>query len=338
MEGGGVRGGAGQHRQLRDGVQHGEFRSPRRAHGRFYRHGAQPDAQQRRVPHAPADRCQCCPPPRHRRRVQHPVCAAPRIARLLHHRSERPSLPLLRPRLQGHGIPARVRRRQARTGHPPHGHRERRDEKDPGVLRAEPGLHRHQDSPVGHVQIRRGLHRDRLRDEIGRRGHGHRTDPGGEHPEGRADGGSGQPRLPAAYALRHHGGPPPGARRAHRQAPLRHRAGHAREEPERGGDQRHHQDRPLVPAAARKHRADLGPGEGTHGGEPAVRSDAGGEGEGVQRRADLGMPVGRYHGGSGAGQPYRGRDHAGDETDRYAGGGVSGEYELPVHDVQRYRK
>ena len=54
------------------------------------------------------------PPPRHRRRVQHPVRPQSPRRRLPHHRGQRPAVAQLRPGQQGHRLPAGLRRRQAR--------------------------------------------------------------------------------------------------------------------------------------------------------------------------------------------------------------------------------
>mmetsp|Transcript_38632 Transcript_38632/g.95712 ORF Transcript_38632/g.95712 Transcript_38632/m.95712 type:complete len:241 (-) Transcript_38632:2321-3043(-) len=193
VEGNRVRSGARLQGQLHHGVQHGELRPARHPHGRFNRGGPLADALELGVLQVALHRHQGGAAHRHRGRVQHPVRARPQLGRLLHHRGEPAPVPLVRPRLQGHGLPSRRRGRQARAGHAAARADQRGDQVDNGLLRALPRLRRHQGAALGPQQVRESLARNRLCHEVGGRGDGHRSHVGGVAAEGAAHG---RPRLP----------------------------------------------------------------------------------------------------------------------------------------------
>ena len=66
---------------------------------------------------------------------------------------ERASFPLLRPCIQGHRLPARLHRRQARPRYPPQRDQELRHEGHERVLRAELGLRGRQDPALGPQEV-----------------------------------------------------------------------------------------------------------------------------------------------------------------------------------------
>mmetsp|Transcript_32224 Transcript_32224/g.96964 ORF Transcript_32224/g.96964 Transcript_32224/m.96964 type:complete len:489 (+) Transcript_32224:942-2408(+) len=122
LEGGRVRSRPRRPRQLHHRLQHGELRPARRAHGRLHRRRAVADAVEPRVLQIAVDRPKGHPPHRDRRRVQHPVRARPEDGEILHHRSQRAPLAVVRARVQGDGLPARVRRRETFAGPGPRLH------------------------------------------------------------------------------------------------------------------------------------------------------------------------------------------------------------------------
>ena len=256
LEGDRVRGGARRSGQLHHCVQHGELRSARHPHGRFDRRRPLADALQRGVHEAALSRHQGGASHRHRGRVQHPVRARPRLGGLLHHRGERAPLALLRPRLEGDRLPARVRRVQARPrGAAPrraqHGYQD-----DDCVLRAVARLLRRQVPALGPEQVPQRVGRPRLGYEVRGRGDGHRTQLCRGDAEGDPHGGAGHARIRAQAALvnghrrvRHGGVVQARARQPHRPARVGARRGirvrlHGR--PMLPADQ----DQPLVPLEA----------------------------------------------------------------------------------------
>ncbi|KAJ1880283.1 hypothetical protein LPJ71_010541, partial [Coemansia sp. S17] len=255
VEGGRVRGGARRAGQLRDGVQHGELRPAGRAHGRLDRRGAQPDAERRGVPHAAHGGDQDRAAHGRRRRVQRAVRAQPAQPRVLRHRDERAPEPQLGAGVQGDGLPAGVCGGQDRARVDAARAAEQRDDDDHRVLRAEPGLRRHQDPALGPGQVQPRGARHRLVHEVGRRGHGDRPDLRGVAAEGHP---LGRPVLRGLCAA------------AGRDAARRRRAGGAAARADRPAavppgvrddrarllgrpPARDHGHRPLVPAQAREH-------------------------------------------------------------------------------------
>jgi len=100
-------------------------------------------------------------------------------------------------------------------------------QKDPSLLRAQFGLHRDQNAPLGHGQVPRSRHGDWLCHEERWRGHEYWTYHGRVPPEGHPYGGSLLPRLPTSQPLRHHGGSPSRVKGPHRSSYLCHCPGDA---------------------------------------------------------------------------------------------------------------
>ena len=95
-----------------NGVQHGECGSSGHPHGRVYRGSTVADVNEPRVQHAAYDGHQSGASPGRCRRVQHPVRAQPALAGVLHHRSQRTTLPQLGPGQQSYRISSGLHRRQ----------------------------------------------------------------------------------------------------------------------------------------------------------------------------------------------------------------------------------
>ncbi len=123
------------------------------------------------------------------------------------HRDEPARVALLRARLQGHGLPHREDRRQARGGLHARRAPERHHARDAGLLRARHRLLRGQVPALGLREVPRGRPDPHHPDEVGGRGHGHRAHLQGGAPEGGA--------LARAGSLGAHAGP---ARRRSRGA------------------------------------------------------------------------------------------------------------------------
>ena len=108
------------------------------------------------------------------RRLQRPVRRPPRDRPHGRHRDEPPRLPLLGAGLQGHRLPDRQDRRQARRRLHPRRARQRHHPGDARLLRADHRLRRHQDPALRLREVPRRRAAAHHRDEVGRRGHGHR--------------------------------------------------------------------------------------------------------------------------------------------------------------------
>ena len=108
------------------------------------------------------------------RRLQRPVRRPARDRPPRRHRDEPARLPLLGARLQGHRLPDRQDRRQARRRLHARRARQRHHPGDPRLLRADHRLRRHQDPPLRLREVPRRRAPPHHRDEVGRRGHGHR--------------------------------------------------------------------------------------------------------------------------------------------------------------------
>ncbi len=156
-------------------LQHGERAQHARPHRGQHRRCPEPDAHGPRVPDAPTGRAPGGRCVRYRGRVQHPVLSRPGERGVLRDRDQCPTLPLERAREQGHGLPARLRRGEARPRlHPP-----RTEEPDHRghhrVLRAVARLRRRQAPAMGHGQVRTRRPPPRAGDEVRRRGDGDRS-------------------------------------------------------------------------------------------------------------------------------------------------------------------
>ena len=113
--------------------------------------------------------------PRNRRRhgrLQYPVCDRSRRRPDGDHRDEPAGLAQLRAGLQGHRISDRQDRRAAGGRLSPRRDRQRHHADDPGLLRADYRLRRHQDSALHLREISRRGGRAGPADEVGRRGDG----------------------------------------------------------------------------------------------------------------------------------------------------------------------
>ncbi len=118
------------------------------------------------------------------RRLQRPVRRPARDRPADRHRDEPPRLPLLGAGLQGHRLSDRQDRRQARRRLHAGRARQRHHPGDAGLLRADHRLCRHQDPPLRLREIPRRRAAAHHRDEIGRRGDGHRPHLPRERAEG----------------------------------------------------------------------------------------------------------------------------------------------------------
>ena len=192
------------------------------------------------------------------RRLQRAVRRQPGRRPPRRHRDEPARVALVRACLQGHRLPDRQDRRQARrrlhAGRAGERHHRRRDA---GLLRAVHRLRRHQDPALRLREIpRRGAGADH-RHEVGRRGHGDRPHLPGIAAEGAARAGN-RPHRP-----RRDRDPRPGGHGDDKQRHPR-RARHADARPAAHGGAgdphghlarrgaRHVQDRPVVPRADRR--------------------------------------------------------------------------------------
>ena len=101
------------------------------------------------------------------------------------HRDESARLPLVGARVQGHRVPDRQDRREARRRLHARRAPERHHARDAGVLRADHRLLRGQVPAVGLREVPRGRPDADHPDEVRRRGHGHRADVQGSAPESR---------------------------------------------------------------------------------------------------------------------------------------------------------
>ena len=108
------------------------------------------------------------------RRLQRPVRRPPRDRPPRRHRDEPARLPLLGARLQGHRLPDRQGRRQARRRLHPRRARQRHHPGHARLLRADHRLRRHQDPPLRLREVPRRRAAAHHRDEVGGRGDGHR--------------------------------------------------------------------------------------------------------------------------------------------------------------------
>ncbi len=156
------------------------------------------------------------------RRVERAVRARPHQRRHGHHRDEPACVALVGARLEGHRVPDRQDRRQARGRLHARRDPQRHHQGHPGQLRAHHRLRRHQGATLGVREVPRAPRGARHLDAVGRRGDGDRTHLPREPPEGDA-----QPRArPPRPGVRPGRG---GARRPRRRGaahPSRHR--HAR--------------------------------------------------------------------------------------------------------------
>ena len=147
LEGDRVRGHAGLGGQCHPDLLHGERGPGGRPHRRLHRGGPHPDPGQPGVPDAPQGLAGHHLRPGDRGRVQRAAGPEPRLLRVRGHRGQPPGVPLLRPGLQGHGLPHRQGGGQDRPGLHPGRDPQRGDRQDHRLLRAHPGLLRIKDPP-----------------------------------------------------------------------------------------------------------------------------------------------------------------------------------------------
>ena len=150
VEGVRARGHARPGRQLRGHLLDRERRPHGRAHRRLDHGGAGPDPVRRRVPAHARRRLRLHPPGRGGdRRLQRAVRPRPDERRHGRHRDEPAGQPLVGAGLQGHRLPDRQDRRP--PGRRLHARRDpqRHHREDPGQLRADHRLRRHQGAPLG---------------------------------------------------------------------------------------------------------------------------------------------------------------------------------------------
>ncbi len=168
----------GHARSRRQRGRHLRDREPRphgRAHGRVDHRRPGPDAHRRRVP---ADaRCRVRVHPSHRggdRRLERAVRSTPADGRDGHHRDEPACVAQLGAREQGHRLPDRQDRGQARGGVPPRRGAERHHAGDARELRAHHRLRGDQVPALGLREAAGFEPRARYPDAVGRRGDGDR--------------------------------------------------------------------------------------------------------------------------------------------------------------------
>ena len=138
MEGVRARGHARRGGQLRDHLLDREPGPDGRPHRRFDHRRTRPDADRRRVPADARRRVRLHPACRGRdRRIERAVRGAPRDRRAGRHRDEPTRQPLLGAGVQGHGLPDRQDRREARRGLHAGRDPQRHHQEDPGQLRAD---------------------------------------------------------------------------------------------------------------------------------------------------------------------------------------------------------
>ena len=172
-------------RQLRGGLRHREHRPDGRAHGRLDHRRAVHDTAGQGIPadarrghrHHAGDR-------RGHRRVQRAVRVRPGQRRHGRHRDEPARVAQLRTGFQGHGLPDRTGRRQARRGLHARRAAQRHHRDDLGVFRAVDRLCRDEDAPMDLREVPRGRRDAHHPDEVRRRGDVDRPHLQGEPPEG----------------------------------------------------------------------------------------------------------------------------------------------------------
>ena len=213
-----ARGDQGPRGQRRDRLLDREPRPDGRPHWRLGHGRAADDALRRGVPGAARRRRGGDPGGRRGDgRLEHPVRAQPRHRRAPRDRDEPASLALLRPGVQGDGLPDRQGRRQARRRLHARRDPERPHEDDARELRADARLRRREVPALRLREVPRRRRHARDADEVGRRGDGDRTDVHRGVPQGvwlaRA-----RPRLadPVGDDRRPAGRPAPLVRRAAR--------------------------------------------------------------------------------------------------------------------------
>ena len=118
------------------------------------------------------------------RRLQRAVRGAPRHRAAGRHRDEPARLALLGARLQGHRLPDRQDRGEARRRLHARRARQRHHPGDARLLRADHRLRRHQDPPLRLREVPRRRAAAHHRDEVGRRGDGDRPHLPRERAEG----------------------------------------------------------------------------------------------------------------------------------------------------------
>ena len=172
-------------RQRGRGLLDREHRPDGRAHRRLGHRGAGHDADRPRVPADARHRDRGGPGRRRgHRRLQHPVRRAPGHRPDGRDRDEPAGVAVLGAGLQGHRVPDRQDRGQA--GHRLHARRnpQRHHRRDPGQLRAGPGLRGGQGAPVRVREVPRRRPGADHAHEVGGRGDGHRP----QLPRGAAEG------------------------------------------------------------------------------------------------------------------------------------------------------
>ena len=187
LEGVRARGDARLRRQLRRHLLDREHRPDGRAHRRQHHGGAGADPHRQGIP-ADARRRAAHHPPRRRRdrRLEHPVRRQPGRRPDGGHRDEPARVAIVGAGVQGHRLPDREDRRQARAGLPPGRDPQRHHPRHAGVLRADHRLHRRQDSALELREVPAGGPDADHADEVGRRGDGDRPHVQGSVPQGRS--------------------------------------------------------------------------------------------------------------------------------------------------------
>ena len=263
LEGIRARGDARRRRQLRRHLLDREHRSDGRAHRRQHHGGAGADADRQGIPAHARLRPPHHPPRRRRdRRLEHPVRDQSRRRPDDRDRDEPARVALVGAGVEGHRLPDREDRRQARARLPPRRDSERHHARHAGVVRADHRLRRRQDSALELREVPAGRSHADDADEVGRRGDGDRPHLQGSVPEGHplARARQGRPAVP-----------PPGRRRRRRGADVERgrrggaapQAGHPERSPDVGAVPRARsrlgrreaaradQDRSVVPGAVR---------------------------------------------------------------------------------------
>ena len=182
-----ARGDARRRRQLRRHLLDREHRSDGRAHRRQHhrRAGADADRQgisahaRRRAAHHQQGR-------RRDRRIEHPVLREPEGRPHAGHRDEPARVAVIRAGVEGHGVPDREDRRQARARLSPRRDSQRHHAAHPRVVRADDRLHRDEDSAVELREVPAGRSHADDADEVGGRGDVDRAHVQGVVSQGRA--------------------------------------------------------------------------------------------------------------------------------------------------------
>ena len=156
VEGVRARGHARPRRQLRGHLLDREPRPDGRPHRRLDHGGAGADADRRRVPGHAGRGVRLHPPGRRRdRRVERPVRPRPDQRRDGHHRDEPAGQPVVGPGVEGHRVPDRQDRGQARRRLHARRDPQRHHPQDAGQLRADHRLRGHQGAALGVREVPR---------------------------------------------------------------------------------------------------------------------------------------------------------------------------------------